>query len=792
MGDGTNPFRKTEFYSDWSGYSQPQSDPNYRPESYSNPEHIKFVPYDNYTHTHSNPHFHNSQSNSHYPNSGTFSQTNSQGYSQSSNGYNQGSNAYGQSSNGYGQGSQYVPNSHNYSKPSTHYVSSHCIPSHTVTSNNISSNSIQSHGVSSSNNSVQLNNMKNVQYGQVGHVVGSVDGVSLPYQGQVLDGTNSFNRQNSEPIPVQYQDNVRYSFPKGNSGSTVAPGNSGSTVAPGNSVNGPYYQRNIPGYKNEPDVYYPNYMYYNGQMASRPSTDSRELNRDLTRDLSRDLSRDLPRELTRELNRDIPRDLPRDIPRDLTRPEIPRDLPRSELYFSRNYENLANKNFFNASLSFKEAATAMLSMDAKKSHSRQRTPSRGRPTARGLGKLQKPENTQTTSRPEQSISRAEQSGPRDPNSYQRFPNTKPIYHQNYNNTDPYTLYKDTNRVGDVNRDTNRVGDVTRGDVTGRSDPRVDPSRLADPRIVPMNRTDITRGDVPVVGRGDVPVVGREVPGVVREVPGVVRVDKDPVYNYYMINSKINSPEYAKYRNRGLQQLSQYNLMSQYSQQHGIGNYMSNLNNFNHIPNVHNVHNPHTVNLHGVNHHGVPGVNHPGVHGINHGVPGVNHGVSNFTGVRGFKKVPVSGQRFVPVPKSVPVRTEKHHVIEEIQADNDHMNNLKTNAISSASSIMESFQHSLSNKRKRVKNCLVEDCRNVIGEQPKIDVQYSSVEVDGRRKYLLSEILSSLLPYHTFYHEQLDPPRSTKFDYSEIRNQIQQVQTLLDNINNNEHIFNQSV
>uniref|UniRef100_A0A3B0N350 Uncharacterized protein n=1 Tax=Theileria annulata TaxID=5874 RepID=A0A3B0N350_THEAN len=604
-------------------------------------------------------------------------------------------------SHGYGQSNSHYapPNSHNYALSNSHnYLPQNPHNIHT------NPHSMQSsvHSIQSNPHSMQ-SNVPN--YGQSTH---PVDTVNLPYQSQVIDAPNisySTRQIPTDPVSVQYKHDsipMRYntypmnSVNPNNSVNNVNPVNNMNQVNPVNSANSMgfmnyYNQRNMSGYKNDSDVnYYQNYMYYSGRVPGRAAS----------------------------------------------------DVSRPEIHFSRNYENLANKNFFNASLSFKEAATAMLSMDAnKKTQSRQRTPNRGRGSARGLEKVQKTENTtQTTSILDQSVPRVEQ------NVYQKYSNTKTMYQpQASKNIEPtpavqfsqYNPAEMSNRADVINRMemNNRVGDMNRMEMNRMN----------------MNRVEMNRGDMVKQG----------------EMGG-----KDSGYNnYFMINSKINSPEYAKYRNRGLQQLTQYNLMSQYSQQHGIGNYISNVNNY---PNVNNF--PTVNNYSNVNNY-----------------PNVN---------RNFKKIgpnAIQGPpRFIPpIHKPVPpLRNEpinKLHVIEEIHADNDYMNNIKTNSISSACSLMESFQHSLSNKRKRIRNCLVEDCRNVIGEQPKIDIQYSSTEVNGKKRYFLPEILSSLLPYHVFYCDELEQPETTKFDYSEIKDQIKQVQQNVENIsNNNDYSLNQSV
>ncbi|AFZ80271.1 hypothetical protein BEWA_031240 [Theileria equi strain WA] len=118
------------------------------------------------------------------------------------------------------------------------------------------------------------------------------------------------------------------------------------------------------------------------------------------------------------------------------------------------------------------------------------------------------------------------------------------------------------------------------------------------------------------------------------------------------------------------------------------------------------------------------------------------------------------KQFGPMPKGGAVGAPKNemfgkmNVVEEMNLEKEMTPNVKRNTSSSAAIMMETFQILLSNKKKRIRNCLVEDCRHSIGEQPKIDVQYNSLDVGGEKVYQLSEILSSLLPYHLFYFENI--------------------------------------
>ncbi|BAM38827.1 conserved hypothetical protein [Theileria orientalis strain Shintoku] len=212
------------------------------------------------------------------------------------------------------------------------------------------------------------------------------------------------------------------------------------------------------------------------------------------------------------------------------------------------------------------------------------------------------------------------------------------------------------------------------------------------------------------------------------------------------------PNYSKYKNRGLQQLSQYNALAQ----------------FHNLPTSY-------FNQY-----------------INQNMGNAaNESASNAKDWMPIRKInpnilTPSARFFPPTPKALStMRNEqaahKINVVEEITVENEMLKNLKRSTISSASSMMESFQQSYSNKRKRIKNCLVEDCRHVIGEQPKIDIQFTCTDEAGTKKYALDEVLSTLLPYHLFYYDKVSRPETKSFDYSDFSKEIMELKERLNHL-----------
>ncbi|UKK00227.2 hypothetical protein MACK_000297 [Theileria orientalis] len=248
------------------------------------------------------------------------------------------------------------------------------------------------------------------------------------------------------------------------------------------------------------------------------------------------------------------------------------------------------------------------------------------------------------------------------------------------------------------------------------------------------------------------------------------------------------PDYSRYKNRGLQQLSQYNALAQF---HNMPTSY-----FNHYinQNMGNMVNDIVNNVSSILGSGTGPAPQP--------PPKVGMTPTNMVG-----NIPVSvalrkdwmpirkinpniltpsARFFPPTPKALSsMRNDqiahKINVVEEITVENELFKNLKRSTISSACSMMESFQQSYSNKRKRIKNCLVEDCRHVIGEQPKIDIQFTCTDDGGTKKYALDEVLSTLLPYHLFYYDKISRPEIKPFDYSNFSKEILQLKERLNHL-----------
>ncbi|UKJ87817.2 hypothetical protein MACJ_000257 [Theileria orientalis] len=270
------------------------------------------------------------------------------------------------------------------------------------------------------------------------------------------------------------------------------------------------------------------------------------------------------------------------------------------------------------------------------------------------------------------------------------------------------------------------------------------------------------------------------------------------------------PDYSKYKNRGLQQLTQYNALAQF---HNVPT-----NYFNHYinQNMGNMVNDIVNNVTSILGSNATTSMAPGTAPTPTPqplpMPGIapTNMVGNIPVSVALRKdwIPIrkinpniltpSARFFPPTPKALStMRTEqmahKINVVEEITVEKQMFKNLKRSTISSASSMMESFQQSYSNKRKRIKNCLVEDCRHAIGEQPKIDIQFTCTDEGGTKKYALEEVLSTLLPYHLFYYDKINRPETKQFDYSNFSEEILQLKERLNHLTkSNDSILLQSL
>ncbi|KAK2197298.1 hypothetical protein BdWA1_000297 [Babesia duncani] len=156
-------------------------------------------------------------------------------------------------------------------------------------------------------------------------------------------------------------------------------------------------------------------------------------------------------------------------------------------------------------------------------------------------------------------------------------------------------------------------------------------------------------------------------------------------------------------------------------------------------------------------------------------------------------VPKSPMPMPPMPISVPLLNKMMHphpmirygdgncqrmnVVEEMALEKLMSPNVDPDKVCSPAILMEAFQQGLSNRKKRIRNCFIEDYRHAIGENPRIDAQFKTIEVNGVKLFSLRDVLVALLPYHVFYydnllkgHQPVVPP-----DYSSIIHEVNEMQ-----------------
>ncbi|GIX66280.1 uncharacterized protein BcabD6B2_57160 [Babesia caballi] len=108
-----------------------------------------------------------------------------------------------------------------------------------------------------------------------------------------------------------------------------------------------------------------------------------------------------------------------------------------------------------------------------------------------------------------------------------------------------------------------------------------------------------------------------------------------------------------------------------------------------------------------------------------------------------------------VPQQAP-----ESIVDEIKKDKQATEEVHKDHISAPRIILESFQQVLDNKRRRMRECLAEDCKNVLGEHSKVDTPYQSTIEDGVKHFYVKDIVAKLLPYHMFYYDTLLEESST--------------------------------
>ncbi|KAK1934921.1 hypothetical protein X943_003233 [Babesia divergens] len=134
------------------------------------------------------------------------------------------------------------------------------------------------------------------------------------------------------------------------------------------------------------------------------------------------------------------------------------------------------------------------------------------------------------------------------------------------------------------------------------------------------------------------------------------------------------------------------------------------------------------------------------------------------------------QSHIPLHPAKPPKAEQQSVVDEIKQDKEAVTGVQKDKLSAPRILVESFQQVLENKRRRMRNCLTEDCKNLLGEYSKIETPFPSKWINGRKHFYTKDIVNSLLPYHMFYYEQLRPAGETmpEKDYSRAKNEIEEL------------------
>lgn len=134
------------------------------------------------------------------------------------------------------------------------------------------------------------------------------------------------------------------------------------------------------------------------------------------------------------------------------------------------------------------------------------------------------------------------------------------------------------------------------------------------------------------------------------------------------------------------------------------------------------------------------------------------------------------QSHMPLHPAKPPKAEQQSVVDEIKQDKEAVTGVQKDKLSAPRILVESFQQVLENKRRRMRNCLTEDCKNLLGEYSKIETPFPFKWINGRKHFYTKDIVNSLLPYHMFYYEQLRPAGETmpEKDYSRAKNEIEEL------------------
>ncbi|GBE59799.1 hypothetical protein, conserved [Babesia ovata] len=139
-------------------------------------------------------------------------------------------------------------------------------------------------------------------------------------------------------------------------------------------------------------------------------------------------------------------------------------------------------------------------------------------------------------------------------------------------------------------------------------------------------------------------------------------------------------------------------------------------------------------------------------------------------------VPDSG---VPASAGAISHQPEESILDEIKKEKNVDQGVDRKLVSAPRIIVESYQKLLEKKRNRLRECLVEDCRAVLGERGKIDIPYQSTEENGRYHFYVRDIVAKLLPYHVFYYEDVEhKPKPPSKDLDVLEERVQSLKNRL--------------
>ncbi|CDR95926.1 hypothetical protein BBBOND_0210760 [Babesia bigemina] len=123
------------------------------------------------------------------------------------------------------------------------------------------------------------------------------------------------------------------------------------------------------------------------------------------------------------------------------------------------------------------------------------------------------------------------------------------------------------------------------------------------------------------------------------------------------------------------------------------------------------------------------------------------------------------------------RQPEESILDEIKKEKNVDNDVNKSLVSAPRIIVESYQQLLDKKRDRMRECLVEDCKSVLGERGKIDTPYQDTIQNGRKHFYVKDIVAKLLPYHMFYYENLEhKPKAPSMDLDALEERVRSLKS----------------